>query len=325
MAISSNSSWPITVATSSTFSWRSSACTGPIRISTTPCFYATSFRRNCCGFPRSAATLPLSSSCPSSSTPACGLSASSSLSSPLRAISCLLRGAVTRPPFGTTRLSLVRSSAYSRCWSSCSSGDCPRSPSPKCASWSTKGSPRRSPHEGTSRAPSRAHGRIRNTGATLVCRQKSARSRLQARRRLYSVSNRGSCRSHRYATLVGSAHNLDWRPGGRPDGFRSAVLGRRHHLSPEHWWPFAQQLAGLHPRNLRIDRPWRFDFCRCRHARLEQAAATLSSGLQCPPLRGGFDRSFLSLHRGSRSQVQSGRDRAFPRRSQRPACQRGER
>ena len=60
-------------------------------------------------------------------------------------------------------------------------------------------------------------------------------------------------------TLIGGV-------GGGLTGFGLAVLVLGHHLSPEYCRPAAEQLARLHPRDVRTDRARSFDLRRGRDA-----------------------------------------------------------
>ena len=65
--------------------------------------------------------------------------------------------------------------------------------------------------------------------------------------------------------------------GGGLTGFFFQLWVSHVGLSHEHRRPPAEQLAGIHSGNLRIDRAWRFHLRRVRDAGVEQVAAAASS------------------------------------------------
>ena len=82
-----------------------------------------------------------------------------------------------------------------------------------------------------------------------------------------------------------------------------------------------QQLAGVHPGDLRVHDSRRGAVGGARHAGAERPAAAVSPGVQRAALRAGEPQPVLPLHRGARPEVRPRSDaRASSRRSARGRC-----
>ena len=124
--------------------------------------------------------------------------------------------------------------------------------------------------------------------------------------RLLADSDRGAERGARPAPHAAAAAGAARRHPRRARRLQPRVLGVGDRLPDEHRRPAAQQLAAVHPGDVRDDGARRGADRVHRHVGAEQAAAAVSPGVQRAGVRRAHRRDrFFLVHRGDGSALRS--------------------